>query len=48
MANLDTIAKKISEMLNDKELYKKLSNNALAYSRRYDEGAMRDAITELI
>lgn len=48
VANLDKIAEKISEMLNDKELYKKLSNNALAYSRRYDEGAMRDAITELI
>lgn len=46
--NLDEITGKIRELLTDKDLYLKLSNCALACSYRYDEGAMVNAIVQLI
>ena len=44
VCDLDTIAGHIETMLSDKELYSRISANALASSKKYDAEAMLDKI----
>ena len=48
VANLDKIAEKISEMLNDKVLYCRMAKSALEYSKKFSEDSMLKNIENII
>ena len=48
VANLGRIAEKISEMLNDKELYCRMAKSALEYSKKFSENSMLIKIKNII
>lgn len=48
VSQLDEIARRIESVLTDEELYRHLSENASAYSERYDVDSMIDRIASSI
>lgn len=48
VANLDKITEKISEMLNDNELYCRMAKSALEYSKKFSEDSMLKNIENII